>query len=49
MILTPAPFRFTALGVSQNRKADAALAPNQNIENNPMESSRGRLAGCFSP
>jgi len=23
----------------QNRKADAALAPNQNIENNPMQSS----------
>jgi hypothetical protein len=30
------------------RKADAVLAPNQNIENNPMQSSRGRWHRCFS-
>jgi hypothetical protein len=32
------------------RKAGAVRAPNQNIENNPMQSSRARrLDGCFTP
>jgi hypothetical protein len=31
------------------RKADAALAPNQNIENNPMQSNRGSLAWMLYP
>jgi hypothetical protein len=30
-----------------SRKADAVLAPNQNIENNPMQSSMCRWHGCF--
>jgi hypothetical protein len=31
-----------------SRKADAVLAPNQNIENNPMQSSMCRWHGCFT-
>jgi hypothetical protein len=32
-----------------NRKADAVLAPNQNIENNPMQSNKVSLAWMLSP
>jgi hypothetical protein len=31
-----------------SRKAGAVLAPNQNIENNPMQSSMCRCHGCFT-
>jgi hypothetical protein len=32
-----------------SRKVDAVLAPNQNIENNPMQSNRGSLAWMLYP
>jgi hypothetical protein len=32
-----------------NRKAGAVLAPNQNIQNNPMQSNKVSLAWMLSP
>jgi hypothetical protein len=44
-----ASYGYPAIIIGKHsRKADAALAPNQNIENNPMQNSMCRWHGCFT-